>query len=178
MRLSATANRSLALTALSTVACAVGLTLVHAPEASAQAAYGSYIGGGISLGLSEGSDASGSETGALIAVRYRFLEAPVSIRTQVLISDVTAVVPTVSYDIPLNWNTDAYIGAGVAFQDSNDGDASPIGNQTSFVLQPGVDYSFPNSHLVLFGNAIFAFDAYRESSDTGIALQTGLGLRF
>lgn len=179
MRLAATMIRSVGITTLSTLACAVGLALTQATPSSAQAAYGSYIGGGISFGLNDGGSSSGdSEAGGVIAVRYRFLEAPISIRTQVLISDTTAVVPTVSYDIPLSWNTDAYIGAGVAFQDGDADSASPIGNQTSFVIQPGIDHSFPNSHLVVFGNAIFAFDAYRESGDTGVALQTGLGLRF
>ena len=86
-------------------------------------------------------------------------------------------MPTVSFDVPLNFDTDVYIGAGVAL--SNTVDTTPVGNKNSFVIQPGIDYTVPNSNLVLFGNVIFAFDAYRNSGGTSAtSLQTGLGLRF
>jgi len=147
----------------------------------AQPAYGSYVGIGASLGVTEGDDLLGEDrtSGAVISARYNILELPISVRAQVLLSDTTAIVPTVSYDIPINWQTDAYIGAGVAFQDGgDDGDTSPIGNQTAFVIQPGVDYSLPYSRLVLYGNAIIAFDAYEQSGGTAASLQGGVGLRF
>lgn len=148
-----------------------------APGAQAQAAYGSYVGAGVSFGTA--SPDSGSETSGLIAVRYRLLELPISLRAQaMLLGSATAIVPTVSYDIPLNWQTDAYVGAGVAFQDGDEDSASPIGNQTAFVIQPGVDYSLPNSNLVVFGNAIIAFDAYRETGGAAASFQGGVGLRF
>lgn len=150
-----------------------------APAAHAQAAYGSYIGIGGSIGLTEGSENEGSSAGGVIAVRYRLLEVPISLRTQVLISEQTAIVPTVSYDFPITWDLDGYLGAGVAFPlDAGDTDTSPIGNETSFVLQPGVDYTLPDSDLVIFGNAIIAFDAYEESGDTAAAIQAGVGLQF
>jgi len=150
-----------------------------APAAHAQAAYGSYIGIGGSIGLTEGSENEGSSGGGVIAVRYRLLEVPVSIRTQVLISEQTAIVPTVSYDFPITWDLDGYLGAGVAFPlGGGDTSTSPIGNQTSFVLQPGLDYALPDSDLVIFSNAIIAFDAYEESSDTAAAIQAGVGLQF
>jgi hypothetical protein len=164
-------------TSFSVLALAAGWSLSHPASASAQAAYGSYIGVGGSVGLTGGGPTEDSSAGGVIALRYRLLEIPVSLRAQVLISDATAVVPTVSYDIPLNWYTDAYIGAGVAIQDSEN-DTSPIGNQTSFVIQPGIDYRIPRSQLVLFGNAIIAFDAYRDSGDTAASVQGGVGLRF
>jgi hypothetical protein len=154
-----------------------GLILSTPSEASAQAAYGSYIGVGGSVGLSDGGNDDGSSSGGVIAARYRFLRSPISLRGQVLISDSTAFVPTVSYDIPINWQTDFYIGAGAAIQDSEE-DSSPVGNQTAFVLQPGIDYSFPYSNLVVFGNAIIAFDAYKDSNDTAASVQAGLGVRF
>ena len=53
-----------------------------------------------------------------------------------------------------------------------------MGNQTAFVLQPGIDYMFPNSRVVLFGNAIIAFGAYRDGGNTALALQTGVGYQF
>ncbi|KPQ38571.1 MAG: hypothetical protein HLUCCO16_12285 [Phormidium sp. OSCR] len=138
--------------------------------AIAQAAYGSYVGVGGSVGLQEGNEFSG-----VVAVRYRLLEVPISLRTQVLAGSGIAIVPTVSYDIPIDWETDAYIGAGVAFTGDDD---TPVGNTTSFVLQPGIDRTFANSNVVVFGNAIIAFDAYEESNRTGVSVQGGVGIQF
>ncbi|WP_088892926.1 hypothetical protein [Leptolyngbya ohadii] len=165
-------------TAFASLAIGAGVCTAIAQPASAQAAYGSYIGVGGSFGLSDGPNGEGSQSGVVIAVRYRLLEAPISLRAQALIADRTAFVPTVSYDIPLNWQTDAYIGAGVALQSGGAESSSPLGDQTSFVIQPGVDYSLPDSNLVLFGNAIIAFDAYRDSNQSAASIQGGLGVRF
>src|SRR5688572_17711822 len=71
----------------------------------AQAAYGSYVGVGGSVGI--GGD-DGTQGAAVVAVRYKLLEVPASLRAQAFINgDGTAIVPTVSYDIPMNWQTDA-----------------------------------------------------------------------
>jgi opacity protein-like surface antigen len=160
---------------------ATGLSLLNAPAASAQAAYGSYVGIGGSFGLTDNPDntdgSSSSRAGGVVAARYRILELPISLRAQALIGDSTAIVPTVSYDIPLSWQTTAYIGAGVAIQNSETS-ATPVGNKTSFAIQPGIDHVFPNSNLVLFGNAVIAFDAYRDSGGTAAAIQGGLGWNF
>ncbi|NUN63673.1 porin family protein [Pseudanabaena biceps] len=159
---------------------ALGCTsAIAVPSAQSQPAYGSYLGAGASFGFTSGNSSAGesSRTSALIAARYKFLEFPISLRTQILIGNSTAVVPTISFDVPLNFDTDVYIGAGVAL--SNTVDTTPVGNKNSFVIQPGIDYTLPNSNLVLFSNVIFAFDAYRNSSGTSAtSLQTGLGLRF
>jgi hypothetical protein len=152
--------------------------LASAPSAFAQAAYGSYIGVGGTVGLSDGPNNEGSQAGGVVAVRYRLLELPLSLRAQALISDRTAIVPTVSYDVPLNWQTDAYIGAGVVFQGGDSTSSSPLGNQTAFVVQPGIDYNFPYSNIVAFGNAIIAFDAYKDGGGTAASVQGGLGVRF
>ncbi|TAE61639.1 MAG: hypothetical protein EAZ76_13630 [Nostocales cyanobacterium] len=147
-----------------------GLTANIQP-AQAQVAYGSYVGVGPTVGLSEGT-----QVGGVLALRYKLLETPVSFRAQALIGESTAVVPTVSYDFPLNWQTDAYLGAGVVL--ANGDSPSPVGNKITFALQPGIDYVVPNSNTVIFGNAIIAFDAYRNSGGTAVSLQGGLGLRF
>lgn len=139
--------------------------------ASAQAAYGSYVGAGATVGI-----APGQQVGGVLAVRYKFLEIPVSLRAQALVGAGTAIVPTVSYDVPINWQTDAYLGAGVAFASGDS--PSPVGDKTSFALQPGVDYMVPNSNTVLFGNAIIAFDAFRDGGGTAVSVQGGVGLRF
>lgn len=156
---------------------AMGLALMTASTASAQAAYGSYIGVGPSVGLTQGAPGEGRQISAVVAARYKLLEVPLSIRTQALLfSGTTAIVPTISYDIPLNWQTDAYIGAGYSF--SNGDQPSPIGNKNAIVLQPGIDYVLPDSNIVVFGNALIAFDAYRTAGGTAVSLQGGVGLRF
>jgi hypothetical protein len=168
---------NLALGLISAVAVAVASQTFAAPVV-AQPAYGSYLGIGGGFGLSSGNVSAGesARTGGVLAGRYKFLEIPISLRTQILIGSSTAVVPTVSFDIPLNFDTDIYVGAGVAL--SNTVDPTPVGNKNSFVIQPGIDYTLPNSNLVLFGNVIFAFDAYRSGSGSATSVQTGLGFRF
>jgi hypothetical protein len=163
--------------------CGAGLigcvSTLAAQPSQAQPAYGSYLGIGAGFGLSNGNTALGenSKTSLLLSGRYKFLEVPVSLRAQVLIGNSTAIVPTVSFDVPLNFDADVYIGAGVSL--ANTSDVTPVGNKNSFVLQPGIDYAVPNSNLVIFGNVLFAFDAYRNSpGTTATSLQTGLGFRF
>ena len=152
-----------------------GFTFVSEP-AAAQAAYGSYVGAGPTFGTTEGSQGDGRQVGGVIAVRYKLLEIPVSLRAQALIGSGTAVVPTISYDVPLNWQTDAYLGVGAAFASGDS--PSPVGDKTSLALQPGVDFVVPNSNTVLFGNAIIAFDAYRRGGGTAVSVQGGVGFRF
>lgn len=152
------------------------VALVPHQTVQAQAAYGSYIGVGGSLGVSSDGSGDGQQIGGVIAVRYKFLEAPLSLRTQAFIGSGTAVVPTISYDLPLTWQADAYLGAGMAFASGDS--PSPVGDKTSFVVQPGIDYAVPNGNTVLFTNAVLAFDAYKDGGSTAIALQGGMGLRF
>ncbi|NES84169.1 MAG: hypothetical protein F6K10_23715 [Moorea sp. SIO2B7] len=159
-----------------TLATTASLTIATKPV-SAQAAYGSYVGVGPTFGVTTNDSDQGEQIGGFVAVRYKFLERPFSFRTQALIGAGTAVVPTFSYDLPLNWQTDLYLGAGVSFA-SGKGIPSPLGDQTAFALQPGIDYMIPNSNLAVFGNAVIAFDAYRDGAGTAVSIQTGVGLRF
>lgn len=152
----------------------------NAAPVVAQAAYGSYVGIGGSLGFTEAVNRAGQtedrKNGIVVAARYKLLRYPISFRAQGIFSDDgSAVVPTISYDIPLTWQADVYLGAGGSFVMSG---KTPVGDQNSFAIQPGIDYSVPNSRIVVFGNAIFAFDAYENDSKTAVSLQGGLGLRF
>lgn len=144
--------------------------------AAAQAAYGSYIGVGPTYGINTDDRGEGEQIGGSIAIRYKLLKLPFSLRTQALISDSVAVVPTISYDIPLGWQTDLYLGVGAAFASGDK--PSPVGDKTSFAVQPGLDFAIPHTGLVLFGNGIIAFDAYRNGGGTAVSVQGGLGLRF
>ena len=145
--------------------------LISTQPAQAQVAYGSYVGVGATVGVTDGI-----QVGGVLAARYKLLESPISFRAQALIGRNTAVVPTVSYDVPLNWQTDAYLGAGLVLAGGDS--SSPVGNKISFALQPGIDYVVPNSNTVIFGNAIIAFDAYRVGGGTAVSVQGGVGLRF
>jgi hypothetical protein len=165
------------LVAIAATAITLGSTLTSPTPAAAQAAYGSYIGAGAGFGVTEGGAGEPQETSAVIALRYRFLRAPISFRTQAFIGDGVAVVPTLSYDFPLTWQATAYIGAGAAIPVTRD-NTTPVGNQTSFAIQPGIDYALPNSEIVLYGNAVIAFDAYEIGGGTAASLQVGAGLRF
>lgn len=163
--------------AFGSLVLAAGFTLSNPSIANAQAAYGSYLGAGAAFGVTNQNQPNeDSNTSGFFSVRYKFLRAPVSLRTQVLVGgNGVAVVPTVSYDFPINWQTDAYIGAGASIVR---GDKTPIGNKGSFVIQPGIDYALPNSSLSLFTNAIISFDGYRSNNGTAVSIQGGAGLRF
>lgn len=154
--------------------------LMQAAPAQAQVAYGSYVGIGGAVGLTNAAETGeGSNFSGVITGRYRFLERPISLRAQAfLFGGQFAFVPTVSYDIPLSWNLDAYVGAGASFTGGGADQPSPVGDKTAFVLQPGVDYIFPNSNLVAFGNAVFAFDAYQDGNNMAVSVQGGVGIQF
>ncbi len=161
------------------VTASAATAVLNPGEAEAQVAYGSYVGAGVGVGVTQaaGSGQGGGLQG-VITGRYRFLTMPISVRGQVfLFGGNFAFVPTVSYDVPLTWNTDVYVGAGASFNGGG-GDPSVVGDKTAFVLQPGIDYVFPNSDLVAFGNAVFAFDAYQDGNNMAISIQGGLGYQF
>ena len=133
---------------------------------------GSYVGAGISA---QTLATNSSVIGANIAGRYKFDDAPVSVRSSVLFSNSgTSIVPTVSYDVPLGDRTNVYLGAGASVKVG--GDSSLTGNQTAFALQPGVEVSL-NRNLLLYGNAVIPFNGQTDGS-AGTSLQAGLGFQF
>ncbi len=150
----------LAAVALGTLASSLAIALAAQTPANAQAAYGSYIGIGPAFG--------DGEVGVAINGRYNILEVPISIRGAAFLGEGSAFIPTVSYDYPLNFNTEIYVGAGVAFAS----EGSVMGDGTAFVVQPGVDFLTGNN-LVFYGNAIVPF-----GGDTSTAVQGGIGYQF
>lgn len=158
---------------LSGVAIAGSIALTSTP-AAAQAAYGSYVGIGGSLGLTEDENED-RQNAFILAARYKLLQLPISLRAQAFFNgDGSAVVPTISYDYPLTWQTDVYLGAGGAFSSGT----TPVGDKTAFAIQPGIDFSVPNTRLVVFGNAVIAFDAFEDQDQTAVSVQGGVGFRF
>ncbi len=137
--------------------------------AQAQAAYGSYVGIGAGVGFGDDSNLA-----LVLSSRYNILELPISIRGTAFIGDGSAFVPTVSYDYPLSFNTEVYLGAGISLPA---GDGSPVGDDIAFVLQPGVDYTMTDNNLVIFGNAIFAIGG-ESGGGTATSVQGGVGYQF
>ena len=177
MSLSCIGRQQLSRLAIATTLLTGFTGTIHQSMAQAQAAYGSYVGAGASVGISSDWNGEGQQLSAVLAARYKFLKLPISLRTQAFIgSGSTAIVPTISYDVPLTWQLDAYVGAGYSFATGNN--PSPVGDQNTLVIQPGLDYALPNGNTVLFTNAVFAFDAYEGKNEKAVALQGGLGLRF
>ena len=170
-------SKNLSALSLTSALLAGMLPLATAKPAQAQAAYGSYIGVGIAFSPTEDANGDGEDFQGVISGRYRLLRTPISIRAQAfLLGDSSAIVPTVSFDVPLSWQTDVYLGAGMAFTSGDE--PTVVGDTTSFVLQPGVDFVLPRSNLVLFGNAVIAFDAYRDGDDIAASFQGGVGIQF
>ncbi len=166
----------LAVSSIATVAAALSGVFTAVPVV-AQPAYGSYIGVGAAYGLSSGGAGEENGLGGVVTARYKFLELPVSVRAQLFaLRGTTAFVPTVSYDIPIGWQTDAYVGVGASITDGTS--PSPVGNRTAFVIQPGVDFAIPNSNVVIFANSVFAFNAFKGNGNTAISVQGGVGVQF
>ena len=139
----------------------LALALSLQAPAKAQAAYGSYIGIGPAFG--------DGEVGVGITGRYNILELPISIRGTAFLGEGSAFVPAVSYDYPINFNTEIYLGAGAVFAS----EGSVMGDGTSFVLQPGVDFTRNRNNIVFYGNAIVPI-----GGDTNTAVQGGIGYQF
>lgn len=137
---------------------------------------GSYVGAGVSAGVTSGDDQD-AQVGGTIQGRLQVPNAPISARGAVLFTDDTsAIVPTLTYDLPISNRANIYAGAGYSFVESN-GEATPLGNQDSFVLTAGAETEVVN-RVVLFGDAKVGFDAYENSSNPAVALQLGAGFRF
>ena len=161
-------------------ALVVAPLLVGAGSASAQPVRfdGSYVGAGVSAGVTNGGrDNDAANIGGTIQGRFAVPNAPVSVRGAVAFNGKnSAVIPTLSYDLPVSKNTNVYAGAGYSFV-QKDGQPSPLGNKDAAVLQLGVE-SEVTKGVVLFGDAKYGINAYQGSKAGAVGLQAGAGIRF
>ena len=67
---------------LATVVTAALLAALDVKPVQAQAAYGSYVGAGGTLGLNDDDDGDGDGLGLVISGRYKLLAVPISLRAQ------------------------------------------------------------------------------------------------
>ncbi|NMF62378.1 outer membrane beta-barrel protein [Brasilonema octagenarum] len=151
---------------------------VPTQETAARGMNGSYVGAGVSAGVTNGGRQNDAATlGGNVQGRYAVPNAPVSVRGSVLFGgDSTAIIPTLTYDAPIAKNTNVYIGGGYAFQ-TNEGYASQLGNKNAPVLTLGAETQVAKN-TVIYGDAKWGIDAYRGSDSDALSLQAGVGYRF
>jgi hypothetical protein len=164
--------------------CALSIApvVLSANAASAQASglQGSYVGVGIGAGVTddgreEGGD--GKTFGGVVQGRLAIPNTPVSLRGAVLFGgDATALMPMLTFDVPVAKNTNVYLGGGYSFV-TDDGKATQLGNQDSVVLTTGVETGV-GRNVVVFGDVKWGIDAYEDSSKDAVSLQLGVGYRF
>lgn len=155
-------------------------TFLLADAASAQSLLrgmdGSYIGAGIAAGVTE--DENGDTSfGGNVQGRADIPLAPVSVRGAALIGeDGAALMPLVTYDVPIAPRTNLYLGGGYSFV-TNEGSATPLGDQSAPVLTAGAETAVARN-VVVYGDAKVGFDAYENSNDAAVSLQLGAAFRF
>jgi hypothetical protein len=139
---------------------------------------GAYVGAGVAVGVTRSGLPGGEDTfGGNIQARVAIPGAPVSVRGAVLFGgENTAVMPIVSYDVPVSSNANVYVGAGYSFIDKA-GVRSPLGNQDSFVATVGAEGAI-NRNIVVYGDVKWAPDGFQNSSADAVSIQGGVGYRF
>jgi|ERR687886_656351 hypothetical protein len=162
------------------VATVIAPVLLSAGGASAQekGTNANYVGAGVSAGVTNGGQNGDAATfGGNIEGRLTTPQVPASVRGSVLFTDEnSAIIPTVSYDLPVAKNTNVYVGAGYSFVQES-GKPTPLGNQNAPVVTVGAETQLGQS-LVLYGNSKLGINAYQDSSASAVSFQAGAGFKF
>jgi hypothetical protein len=139
---------------------------------------GSYLGAGISAGVTNGGqDGDAATLGGNIQARLAIPNAPISVRGAVLFSgENSAIIPMISYDLPITNSANAYFGVGYSFT-VEDGKPTPLGNSDSVVLSLGGEVEVAN-RVMIYGDTKFGIKAYENSPASALSLQTGVAYRF
>ncbi|SRR5579883_878922 len=166
------------LVALSALAIAPVVLSAGAASARPITFNDSYIGAGVSAGVTNGGQSGDAATlGGNIQGRFAIPNAPVSVRGAVLFGgESAAIMPLVTYDIPVADNANIYAGAGYSFADK-EGKPSPLGNKNAPVLTAGAEAGIGRD-VVVYGDAKWGIDAYKNSSADAVSFQAGVGYRF
>ena len=139
---------------------------------------GHYIGAGVSAGVTNGGqDGDAATFGGNIQGRYAVPNAPVSLRGSLLFSkETTAIIPTISYDLPITKSANAYFGVGYSFVEK-DGKPTPLGNKDAVVLTLGGEMEVARN-IMVYGDTKFGIRAYENSPASALSLQTGVAYKF
>jgi hypothetical protein len=139
---------------------------------------GAYIGGGFAAGVTNGGQQEDAATlGGNIQGRVNIPNTPISARGAVLFSgNNAAIMPIVTYDVPVAKNTNVYVGGGYSFVEK-DGVHTPLGNKSAPVVTVGAESSITRD-VVLYGDAKWGINAYQNSPADAVSFQGGVGYRF
>jgi hypothetical protein len=137
-----------------------------------------YVGAGISAGVTHGVHSNDDAVfGGNVQGRVTIPQTPISARGAVLFGgDATAIVPTLTYDLPIAKNTNLYVGGGYSFI-TDEGNNTQLGNRDAAVVSVGAE-SEVSKNVIVYGDAKWAIDAYNNSSGDALSFQTGVGLGF
>lgn len=170
-------NQAVKIAALSTLLI---VPVLSAQSVSAQPSgtRASYLGAGVSTGVTNGGQSGDAATfGGNIQGRYAIPNTPVSARGAILFSDETsAIMPIISYDVPVTNRANAYVGAGYSFVEAN-GKPTPLGNKDSVVLTAGLEAE-ATKRIVFYTDAKLGIKAYENSPASAVSFQAGAAYRF
>jgi Outer membrane protein beta-barrel domain len=138
----------------------------------------SYLGGGISTGFTNGGKTGDAATfGGNVQGRLAIPNTPISARGSILFSkETSAIIPMISYDIPVTNKANAYLGAGYSFVEAN-GKPTPLGNKNSVVLATGLETEVTKK-IVFYTDAKLGIKAYENSPASAVSFQAGAAYRF
>ena len=172
--------KTVALTTLAATAAIVNLSVSSASAAPIpdKGMTRSYVGAGLAGSVTNGGTGSdGLNFGGNVQGRVAIPNAPVSVRGTVLFNgNNSAVIPTLTYDIPVAKGTNVYAGVGGAFV-QNQGVNSPIGTRNSVVLNAGVETQVAKG-IVIYTDAKLGINAYQGSPASALGLSGGVGIQF
>jgi hypothetical protein len=139
---------------------------------------GAYIGGGFAAGVTNGGQQEdAANLGGNIQGRVNIPNTPISARGAVLFSgNNAAIMPIVTYDVPVAKNTNVYVGGGYSFVEKN-GVHTPLGNKSAPVVTLGAESSVTRD-VVIYGDAKWGINAYQNSPADALSFQGGVGYRF
>ena len=139
---------------------------------------GSYVGAGVGGSVTNGGRGNDEATfGGNIQGRFAVPNTPVSVRGSVLFNgDNSAIVPTLTYDLPVARNTNVYLGAGYGFVQKGN-QTSQLGTQDTPVITAGVESEVAKG-VVVYSDAKYGTSAYKGSGAGSVSIVGGVGLRF
>jgi hypothetical protein len=166
------------ISALAATMIAPVLLSVGSASAQEKGTDATYVGAGVAAGVTNGGQTGDAATfGGNIQGRIAAPNVPVSVRGAVLFSDETsAIIPMVSYDVPVAKNTNVYLGAGYSFVESQ-GKPTSLGNKNAPVVSVGAETQVGDS-IILYGDTKLGINAYQNSPASAVSFQAGAGFKF
>ena len=144
---------------------------------------GAYIGAGPAAIITNGGQANTSALmGGNIQGRIQIPTTPVSARASVQFgANNAAIVPMVTYDLPVATNTNVYVGAGYSFVENKQSfggkKPTPMGNKNAPVVVVGAEHSLTRD-FVVYGDMKLGIKAYENSPASAVNFTAGAGYRF